>query len=149
MNLDTSIEITFEAVCWESRPKIRWNWKNFSHEQTLFGTSTVGFSVPHEEGDHIIRFEFFNKTNEDTQDGKDKAIIIRDVKINSISDPKILLATKYKPNYPEPWLSQQTSKPDPVLFGQDYLGWNGTWELEYSVPAFQWLHKTLDLGQQY
>ena len=147
--LRTRIAITLESVHWNSRPRIRWNWREYQHEHVLNGEICMAFELDLEETSHIIRFDFFNKTNEDTQDGKDKAVIIKDIQINGISDPKIILASTYRPDYPEPWLSQQDPKPEPILYGQQYLGWNGSWELEFSVPAFKWLHKTMDLGWTY
>ena len=150
MNSNTNIAITFEAQCCNSKqPEIQWNWRDYHHKQTLFKTSTAEFDIDLDNGPHIIRFELINKTNKDTTEDQDLAVIIKNIAINGISDPKILLASTYRPDYPEPWYSQQDPKPKPLLHGLSYLGWNGIWELEFSVPEYQRLHKTLDLGQQY
>lgn len=146
---NTNISITFESVHWSSRPRIRWNWREYQHIHILDGETTVAFDLPLEKGKHIICFDFFNKSDEDSQNGLDKAVIVKDVQINGISDPRIILASTYRPRYPESWLNQQHPTPEPILYGQTYLGWNGVWELEFEVPVFTWLHKTLELGWHY
>ena len=150
MNSNTNIAITFEAQCCNGKqPEIQWNWREYQHKHTLFKTSTAEFDIDLDDGPHIIRFELINKTNEDTTEDQDLAVIIKDICINGISDEKIFTKTQYRPNYPDPWLSQQTTKPEEILYGHRYIGWNGAWELEIQVPAFEWLHQTMGFGWHY
>lgn len=146
----TDIEIQFNAKqCNGKRPRIKWNFRGYSHEQALIGSSTAGFKLDLAEGPHIIRFEFINKTNEDTTQDQDLAVIIEDIRINGISDEKIFNHTVYRPKYPEPWFSEQSEQPKAELYAHRYLGWNGSWELEFGVPAFEWLHQTMGFGWHY
>jgi hypothetical protein len=54
----------------------------------------------------------------------------------------------YFPVYPEPWASTQIDLPK-FHKSATYLGWNGQWELEFSVPIFTWIHKLENLGWIY
>lgn len=88
---------------------------------------------------------FMNKPDNDPG----MAVIIDRVEFFGISDPKFVWAGVYKPKYPEPWYSQQNEKPPAELPQQNYMGWNGKWRLEFSIPVFTWMHKTLNLGWIY
>lgn len=88
---------------------------------------------------------FMNKPDDDP----DMAVIIDQVEFFGISDPKFVWAGIYTPQYPEPWCSQQTEKPPTQLFQQNYMGWNGRWRLDFTVPVFTWMHQTLNLGWVY
>lgn len=72
------------------------------------------------------------------------AVEIARLDMFGISDPRFLWAGVYRPNYPA-HLSQQP----PVLPGQTYLSWNGTYRLTVTVPVFVWMHQTLNMGWLY
>lgn len=96
----------------------------------------------------VLTVELLNKTDADTVNGLDKAVIIESVSFFGISDPKFAWAGIYKPNYPEPWASQQTDL-KPLLKSHTYLGWNGKWTLTFDVPVFTWIHRVQNLGWIY
>jgi hypothetical protein len=96
----------------------------------------------------VLTVELLNKTNADTVDGLDKAVVIESVSFFGISDPKFAWAGEYRPEYPEPWASQQHEL-KPLLKSHTYLGWNGKWTLTFTVPVFTWMHQTQDLGWIY
>ena len=73
------------------------------------------------------------------------AIEIIEVKINGISNPKFAWSGVYCPIYPEPWASTQINLQESIS-PATYLGWNGTWYLDITVPAFIWMHQTLGMG---
>jgi hypothetical protein len=73
----------------------------------------------------------------------DTAVEIVSVSFFDITNPQFAWAGVYTPNYPSHWTG-----PD-ILPGQTYLGWNGTWQLEFSVPVFSWMHQKLNLGWLY
>lgn len=73
----------------------------------------------------------------------DTAVEIVSVSFFGISDPQFLWAGTYAPAYP-PHLTGPEQ-----LQGQTYLGWNGVWTLEFSVPVFSWMHQKLNLGWLY
>jgi len=98
-----------------------------------------------------LTVELLNKTDADTipDKGLDKAVIIESVSFFDITDNRFVWAGAYCPDYPEPWYSEQTIKPAPLLKNHTYLCWNGKWTLTFDVPVFTWIHKMQDLGWIY
>jgi hypothetical protein len=88
---------------------------------------------------------FMNKPELD----HDMAVIVDSVEFFGISDPRFVWAGVYTPRYPEPWYSQQKEKPLKQLPQQNYLGWNGCWRLDFTIPVFTWMHQMLNLGWIY
>ena len=76
------------------------------------------------------------------------AVEIESVTVEGITVDRFKWAGIYTPNYPEPWASTQTNL-QPTLQSATYLGWNGRWELPFSVPIFTWIHQTENLGWIY
>ncbi len=99
----------------------------------------------------ILSVELLNKTDADTvpDSGLDKAVIIESVSFFGINDPRFAWSGEYRPNYPEPWHSEQLAKPAPLLKSHTYLGWNGKWTLTFDVPVFTWIHRVQNLGWIY
>jgi hypothetical protein len=99
----------------------------------------------------ILSVELLNKTDADTipDKGLDKAVIIESVNFFGIHDSRFVWAGEYQPNYPEPWYSEQTIKPAPLLKSHTYLSWNGKWTLTFEVPVFTWIHQMQNLGWIY
>jgi sulfur carrier protein ThiS len=112
-------------------------------QKTLWQTQRVELEFDAPVG--WIEIVFMNKPDNDP----DMAVIIDRVEFFGISDPKFVWAGVYTPKYPEPWYSQQTEKPSAKLCQQNYMGWNGCWRLDFDVPVFTWIHRTLNLGWIY
>jgi hypothetical protein len=72
------------------------------------------------------------------------AVIVKEIGFFGIVDPQFVWAGSYAPDYPSHWPDKTTPLP-----GQGYLGWNGVYVLNFAVPVFTWMHKTLDLGWIY
>lgn len=145
----TTIDICLEPVWTSDPPAVVLQVGDKIVRTALTKISTFSFELDQEPGQYFIKLDFNNKSNEDSLNGNDKAIIIKDVIVNGIASKYFIWNGKYTPTYPEPWYSQQIIKPDPVLTNTNYLGWNGTWVLEYSVPVFTWIHHTENLGWIY
>ena len=96
-------------------------------------------------GEHKFILNFQNKTNETP----DYAVKINAVIAEGICTDRLKWQGKYYPNYPEPWASQQTHKLETVINSATYLGWNGKWELVFTVPIFTWIHRIENLGWIY
>jgi hypothetical protein len=99
----------------------------------------------------ILSVELLNKTDTDTipDKGLDKAVIIESVGFFGINDPRFVWSGEYRPDYPEPWYSEQLAKPEPLLKNHTYLSWNGKWTLTFDVPVFTWIHRVQNLGWIY
>lgn len=87
-----------------------------------------------------LKIEHFKKADNDPT----TAVIIKEISFFGIADPKFIWSGVYYPDYPEHYLDKKLSLP-----GQTYLGWNGVYRLEFSVPVFTWMHKIKDFGWIY
>lgn len=87
----------------------------------------------------VIKVHHVDKLDSDP----DTAVEIVSVSFFGITNPQFAWAGVYTPTYPAHWSG------DEILPGQTYLGWNGTWQLEFSVPVFSWMHQKLNLGWLY
>jgi hypothetical protein len=95
-----------------------------------------------------IEIQHYQKCSYD----KDTAVIIDSISFFGIQDPKFVWLGQYKPDYPEPWASEQKAAGvslSPVLSNVTHLGWNGTWTLDFEVPVFTWIHRVQNLGWIY
>jgi len=94
---------------------------------------------------YILFVDFYNKTNEDS----DMALEIESVTFEGLTLDRFKWNSKYFPNYPEPWASQQSEPLPKFQQSATYMGWNGRWELYFDVPIFPWIHKLENLGWLY
>ena len=107
----------------------------------------------------VTSFEFEFKTHSDSslviehcnKDAADAVTAVEFVSVSffGIGDPKFAWAGVYTPVYPEPWASEQLTTLPCTITPQTYLGWNGTWRLDFSVPVFTWIHRVQNLGWLY
>lgn len=91
-----------------------------------------------------IEILFFNKSDLDSN----TAVVINSIDFFGISDSKFLSKGVYHPIYPMPWASGQQNLKQ-ILLGETYLGWNGTWRLDFDLPVFTWMHQVQNLGWIY
>lgn len=89
-----------------------------------------------------IKVDLVHKSDQDQH----QAVIIDNIKFFGISDPRFVWLGQYTPDYPKIWFSQQHPTPARQLTNTDYLGWNGTWKLDFAVPVFTWIHQVQNLG---
>lgn len=139
----TKVSVTLTPKISKIAPDVLVSVPGYSTYETLWKTKQIDLEFSSDTGWLEIMFE--NKPDHDA----DMAVIIDKIEFFGISDPKFVWAGVYTPRYPEPWYSQQTEKPPAELPQQNYMGWNGKWRLEFSIPVFTWMHKTLNLGWIY
>lgn len=106
-------------------------------------TTVVGFDQTTAAGNHRLSVEFHNKQDFDTKvnTGQDKAVVIKSIEFFGITSPRFVWEGWYRPDYPSHMQGEAE-----ILRYHDYLGWNGIWCLDFSVPVFTWIHKTENLG---
>lgn len=73
----------------------------------------------------------------------DTALIIEQVKFDTIYSPKFAWEGVYIPDYPPHVTGPSKLSP------QTYLGWNGQWVLHFTLPIYTWIHKVEGLGWIY
>jgi len=106
------------------------------------------------EGKHFLSVDFLNKNNADTIPGTDldKAVVIESIEFNKIHSPRFVWNGIYKPIYPDEWADQNAQNgitlPGEIQFC-NYLGWNGTWRLDFTAPIFTWIHQIENHGWLY
>jgi hypothetical protein len=153
MSFDTLVSITLKPHFCNNWPSVIVGVNDFIlYDGLLEDTKTFNYENILSSDQNILWIEFKDKTNNDTTENSDQAIEILEVKFENISTDRMIWAGKYMPQYPEPWASEQKSAGnllEPVLFNSTYLGWNGRWELNFSVPIFTWIHKLENLGWIY
>jgi hypothetical protein len=103
------------------------------------------FELEYMGPDGWIEIQMINKPSTDQH----TAVVIDKIEFFGISDPKFVWLGTYTPDYPEPWYSQQHPVPPPTLTNVTYMGWNGTWRLNFDIPVFSWIHRVKDLGWIY
>jgi hypothetical protein len=139
----TKIAVTLTPRCGEIAPEVFVSVPGRVVRETLWETRRIELEV--DSPFAWLEIVFMNKPEID----QDMAVIIDQVEFFGIEDPKFVWAGVYTPKYPEPWYSQQIEKPPAQLPQQNYMGWNGTWRLDFTVPVFTWMHQTLSLGWVY
>lgn len=154
MNTDTSFDVEMTVVLqprWhQDPPLIRLGVNNDLCEVALEQSTVFDIKFTTPPGSCQFSIELLNKKDSDTVPEKnlDKAVIVERIGFFGINDPRFVWAGEYRPQYPEPWASQQTDL-EPVLKSHTYLGWNGKWTLTFDVPVFTWMHKIQNLGWIY
>lgn len=144
--------MTLEPVWWKEYPHVSvFLDQDLLHQGPIFEKTKIPFARVVGPGKHKLEICFYGKTDSDTDinTGKDKAVVIKDIEFFGITSPRFVWSGIYRPVYPTNWASQQTHVPPATLTNLDYLGWNGTWCLEFEAPIFTWIHQIENLGWLY
>lgn len=99
---------------------------------------------------HTLSITLKNKTNNDTvlnetgEMEKSMSVTIDFIEFEDINISSMLFThSSFYPDYPEPWYSQQETKPDKSLKNCLDMGWNGTFKLKFTSPIFEWFLENL------
>ena len=77
---------------------------------------------------------------------KDQLLHIKNIEIDQIDVGTLVYEGVYKPEYPEPWASQQANAGNKLpitLKNVTEMGHNGTWTFGFSSPFYMWLLENL------
>jgi len=146
------INITLEPIWHDEPPVVRVGIDNELQEMELRETMTFMLDFDATAENYNLIVEFINKKDGDTRGNLDKAVVIKNIEIFGISDPRFIWQGVYEPKYPKAWLKEQKKlkkAPPPLLKNHTYLGWNGVWRMKFSVPIFTWVHSVQNLGWIY
>jgi hypothetical protein len=138
MLYNTLVEITLEPI---GTPDVKIQVGEQVVRTQLATEFTFKFDKALAAGPLKITVEMLNKSDTDGT----TAVIVKDVTLNGITDQKIAWSGVYYPKYPERWASTQSNLKQSIV-AATYLGWNGVWELDITVPVFTWIHQTRGLG---
>lgn len=104
-------------------------------------TEPITFDIVFDAENHaILEIEHYGKRDNDPN----TAVIIENISFFGMSDSRFIWAGVYYPAYPEHYENKK-----PEISGLGYLGWNGVYRLEFDVPVFTWIHRTLNMGWLY
>jgi hypothetical protein len=152
----TSIVLTLAPVFYEDQyPKII---VRFADDIIFSGLLTKSTDMYIDKnilaGNYKLVVELTNKTDNDCNlsNNQDKAVLIENLIVNGIECRKCLHNSKYYPNYSKSYIDTLITNGEEIVQCREsvmYLGWNGEWTLNISVPAFIWLHKEKGLGWIY
>jgi hypothetical protein len=139
-----NLSVLIKPIWFNEPPTIKIGLNGITEDITLDKETWFNYNYTSEATTDVLQIEFYGKANNDS----DTAVIIEQVKFNGISNPKFAWAGVYTPDYPLHYLKDNPTSAS-TLSPHTYLGWNGIWTLEFTVPVFTWIHKVEGLGWIY
>jgi hypothetical protein len=136
MAIDVKMCVTLEPV---GKPWVIVEANGRGQLQQLVTATNFNFDFTADDSGYL-KVTHCDKTDHD----HDTAVIIKQISFFGITDPKFIWAGTYYPDYPEHYPDKTSPLP-----GHGYLGWNGVYELKFTVPVFTWIHQTQNLGWIY
>ena len=145
-----NLSVLIKPIWFNGPPTIKIGLNGITEDITLDKETWFNYNYTSKATTDVLQIEFYGKTDADTDmvNNKDTAIIIEEVKFNGIASPRFAWAGVYTPNYPLHYIKDNPTVAD-TLTPCTYLGWNGIWTLEFTVPVFTWIHKVEGLGWIY
>lgn len=150
---DVIVSVSLKPVYWNDPPESRITFNDqILWQGKLLDSMHQRWTLPAQD---VNRFSvwFLNKTEQDTRDGLDKAIVIDRVGLEDLELDSFRHRARYRPQYTLGFLESRAAQgqvPEPVI-SADYLGFNGEWWIEWPWPTFSWIYgvETNDLGWVY
>jgi hypothetical protein len=129
--------VTLEPV---GQPWVNVDMAGRGRIQQLTETTDFEFEFDTDSDLCCLTVEHFKKDDHDPT----TAVIVKEISFFGIHDPRFVWQGIYYPEYPQHYSNKKSPLP-----GQGYLGWNGTYQLEFTIPVFTWIHKVQNLGWIY
>ena len=145
-----NLSVLLKPTWFNAPPTIRIGVNNQMENTTLDKDTWFEYNYTTASPIDKLQIELYGKTDADTDivNNKDTAVIINQIKFNGITSPRFVWAGVYTPNYPARYIKDNPMSAS-ILSPATYIGWNGVWTLEFTVPIFTWIHKLEDLGWIY
>ena len=145
------------ATMWDKPPvaDIKINEKSFFKEEiTSTNDKPTIIEFEHELEENKQYNLIINRLGKGTgqtvvKDGKiikEQSLHIKSIEIDEIDIGALVYEGVYKPNYPEPWATQQAeagNKLPETLKNVTQMGHNGTWTFTFASPFYMWLLENL------
>jgi len=140
---NVNIDVLIKPIWHTDPPTIRIGVNGDYDTMSITQDTWLNYKYATIESTGKLQIEFFGKSDADTivETNQDKAIIVDQIRLNGIYRPSFVWQGEYRPTYPV----HLCNEPE-VLYSHTYLGWNGVWTLEFTVPVFTWIHKVENLG---
>ena len=145
MTYHTNIKVKIRPIWFDSLPTISIGMNGQRETIKLSEEQWFEYDYTDISGIGYLEIELLGKTNQDTDTAgnRDTAVVIEEILLNNLSSPKFAWAGVYTPNYPLHVQGKEQLSP------HTYLGWNGVWRLDYTVPIYTWIHQIESLGWIY
>ena len=150
-------KLVLYATMWDKPPvaDIKIDKKSYVKEEitgTIDNPTIIKFEHELEEGKSYSLI--INRLGKDAsqckvKDGKivkDQLLHIKSIEIDEIDIGGLVYEGVYKPEYPEPWATQQIkagNKLPETLKNVTTMGHNGTWTFSFTSPFYMWLLENL------
>jgi hypothetical protein len=154
-NYRVTIDVYLKTIWFDRHPTVRVSFGDQVKDLSLDRDTVVSFATEASHGDILkLTVEHYGKTVTDCKpnDNLDTAVVIDRININGINCERFVWQGLYTPNYEKSYVEEQHKNGielAPVLQYCKYLGWNGVWALEFTAPAFTWIHRIENLGWIY
>ena len=145
MTYHTNIKVKIKPIWFDRKPTMAIGINGQREIITLAESQWFEYNYTATSGTGYLEVELLGKTNRDTDvaGNRDTAVVIEEILLNNLSSPKFAWAGVYTPNYPLHVQGKEQLSP------HTYLGWNGVWRLDYTVPIYTWIHQIENLGWIY
>jgi hypothetical protein len=143
MERDVNLSVSLTPVFWNDTPNIK---IQFNQQLLFLGKLTkqkvFKWNLPAIDKNRLSIF-FLNKSDEDTVDDKDKAIIIDSIGIEGFNYNSFFTHSQYKPDYSPGYYryAKEHNLSVDKIINTNYLGFNGEWWLEFDWPVFAWIYQ--------
>ena len=150
---DVKLDLRLEPIFWQDAPEIRIEFNSVVlFNRALTENTQFNWMLDASESNRLSIF-FTNKVDADTQNGKDKAVVISSIGIEGFHYESFMHKTQYCPDYSDGYYNyakENNITVEPVIHS-NYLGFNGEWFLEFTWPTFTWIYnlETNGLGWIY
>ena len=147
----TTIKVLLKPIWFNRAPTGKIGINGLLEKFSLDQERWFEYDVTDHHGTEVmLTVEHYGKTNQDSDlvGNRDTAIVVDQIVLNNIFNPKFVGEGIYTPQYPQHYQIQNPDMPA-SLKHYTYLGWNGIWTLNLTLPIYTWIHKVEDLGWIY
>jgi hypothetical protein len=150
---DIKLDLALSPVFWQDPPEITIKFNDaVLFAGFLIESAQFDWTLPAEDVNRLS-IRLTNKTDADSQNGKDKAVTVDSIGIEGFHYQSFMHATRYRPEYSAGYYlyaQENNITVEPVIHS-NYLGFNGEWFLECTWPTFTWIYnlETNGLGWIY
>lgn len=150
-----TVDVHLKTIFWDRHPTVKVSLNDRVQALTLDSDTVVSFvAEANKDEKFILTVEHWGKTanDHDVVNNLDTAVVVDRIVLNSIESRRFIWQGLYTPQYDPSYvedLRRNGVELEPVLKNCNYLGWNGTWTLEFTAPVYTWIHNLEHLGWIY
>jgi len=145
---NVKIGVALEPIWWSKKPELVICLNQMDLFAGMLGQPIdLDWTLPVQDMNRFA-IRLCNKEDSDTQDNKDMAIKILQIRIEGFTFDSFQHIAEYRPEYSQGYHEYAIANNltvDPVI-KSNYLGFNGTWSIDFEWPTFTWIHQIENLG---